>query len=89
MKQTKENNQIENQRFTTLINPQLLSQIKLISYLTNQKLYELINNSLKLQIQKFELDSNTKLDDIINLQSTHIQIEELEIIDLTDNLPKK
>ena len=27
-------------RFTTLINPTLLSNIKLVSYFTNQKLYE-------------------------------------------------
>ena len=37
-------------RFTTLINPTLLSNIKLVSYFTNQKLYEVINDSLKLYI---------------------------------------
>ena len=30
-------------RFTFLINPTLLSQIKLISYISNQKLYETIH----------------------------------------------
>ena len=30
-------------RFTTLIQPNLLSQIKLISYFTNKKLNEVIN----------------------------------------------
>ena len=61
---------VELNRFTTLINPQLLSNIKLISYFTNQKLYEVINDSLELMIIDFENKSNTKIDDIINLQNT-------------------
>jgi hypothetical protein len=49
--QTKE----ELQRFTTLVNPTILSHIKLISYFTNQKLYEVINSSLEEHISKFEI----------------------------------
>ena len=58
------------QRFTTLINPLVLSHIKLIGYFTNRKLYEVINDSLELMIIDFENKSNTKIDDIINLQNT-------------------
>jgi len=58
------------QRFTTLINPQLLSNIKLISYFTNKKLYEVISDSLQLYIEDFEIKSNTKISTIINLQNT-------------------
>ena len=67
---SKNNNQNELQRFTTLINPLVLSHIKLIGYFTNRKLYEVINDSLELMIIDFENKSNTKIDDIINLQNT-------------------
>ena len=60
-------------RFTTLINPTLLSNIKLVSYFTNQKLYEVINDSLKLYIEDFEIKYNTKIDTIISLQNTFNQ----------------
>ena len=61
-------------RFTTLINPTLLSNIKLVSYFTNQKLYEVINDSLKLYIEDFEIKYNTKIDTIISLQNSFNQI---------------
>ena len=61
---------VELQRFTTLINPQLLSNIKLVSYFTNKKLYEVINDSLELYIEDFEIKTDTKIDTIINLQNT-------------------
>ena len=61
---------VELNRFTTLINPQLLSNIKLISYFTNKKLYEVIDESLKLFITDFEVKSNTKLENIISFQNT-------------------
>ena len=64
------NNEKDLQRFTTLINPLVLSHIKLIGYFTNRKLYEVINDSLELMIKEFESKSNTKIEDIINLQST-------------------
>ena len=60
-------------RFTTLINPTLLSNIKLVSYFTNQKLYEVINDSLKLYIEDFEIKYNTKIDRIISLQNSFNQ----------------
>ena len=61
---------VELNRFTTLINPQLLSNIKLISYFTNQKLYEVINDSLELMIEDFEIKYQTKISSIINLQNS-------------------
>ena len=64
---------LELNRFTTLINPTLLSNIKLVSYFTNQKLYEVINDSLKLYIEDFEIKYNTKIDTIINLQNSFNQ----------------
>jgi hypothetical protein len=56
-------------RFTTLINPKYLSQIKLISYLTNKKLFECINDSIILYVDDFERNNNTKIQNIINIQS--------------------
>mgnify|MGYP003642794876 FL=1 len=66
MKDITTNNKI---RFTTLINKDLLSQIKLISYFTNSKLNETINSSLKLYIKDFETSNNTSLNSIIDLQN--------------------
>tara|TARA_R100001079_G_scaffold75553_1_gene40495 strand:- start:1022 stop:1270 length:249 start_codon:yes stop_codon:yes gene_type:complete len=69
-KNSEQLNENQLQRFTTLINPLVLSHIKLIGYFTNRKLYEVINDSLELMIKEFESKSNTKIEDIINLQST-------------------
>ena len=69
---------LELQRFTTLIQPQLLSNIKLISYFTNQKLYEVINDSLELMIEDFEIKYNTKISSIINLQNSFNKDIDLE-----------
>ena len=89
-----ENEKIELQRFTTLINPKVLSNIKLISYFTNQKLYEVINTSLINFVEDFEKKNNTSIQSIINLQNKFSQPitnsenptleqveEELEIVD--------
>ena len=57
-----------NVRFTTLINPNLLSKLKLISYFTNTKLYEKVNHSVNLSILEFEKEYNTKIDSLIKLQ---------------------
>lgn len=56
------------QRFTTLINPSILSNIKLISYFTNKKLYEVINKSLEDYVLNFETTNQTSIKSIINLQ---------------------
>ena len=69
-KNTEQISENQLQRFTTLINPLVLSHIKLIGYFTNRKIYEVINDSLELMIIDFENKSNTKIDDIINLQNT-------------------
>lgn len=58
----------ELQRFTTLVNPQILSHIKLISYFTNQKLYEVINSSLEEYISNFEIKNKTSISSIIDFQ---------------------
>lgn len=57
------------QRFTTLINPSILSNIKLISYFTNKKLYEVINQSLEDYVLHFETVNQTSIKSIINLQN--------------------
>lgn len=58
----------ELQRFTTLVNPTILSHIKLISYFTNQKLYEVINSSLVEHISNFEIKNKTSISSIIDFQ---------------------
>jgi len=58
----------QNVRFTTLINPTLLSQLKLISYFTNTKLYEKVNHSVHLAILEFEKSHNTNIDSLIKIQ---------------------
>ena len=65
-----EKQKVEHQRFTTLINPLLLSNTKLVSYFTNKKLYEVINDSLQLYIEDFEIKYNTKMDSILSLQNS-------------------
>ena len=72
------NNEKDLQRFTTLINPLVLSHIKLIGYFTNRKLYEVINDSLELMIEDFEIKYNTKIDSIIQLQNSFNQKVEKE-----------
>ena len=74
----KNEKKVELQRFTTLINPLLLSNIKLVSYFTNRKLYEVINESLVLFIEDFEIKYNTKIDSIIQLQSDFLNVIEKE-----------
>tara|TARA_R110000737_G_scaffold352307_1_gene397757 strand:+ start:1950 stop:2228 length:279 start_codon:yes stop_codon:yes gene_type:complete len=68
-------------RFTTLINEDLLSQIKLISYFTNQKLNECINSSLQHYINDFESKNNTTLNSIIDLQNNFTQLHNINDID--------
>ena len=69
---------VELSRFTTLINPLLLLNIKLVSYFTNKKLYEVINESLSLYIEDFEVRYNTKISSIIDLQTNLIENIEKE-----------
>ena len=67
---TQTKNELPNKRFTTLINPNLLSQIKLISYFTNKTLSQSINDSISLYIKDFEKNNDTKLQSIINLKNS-------------------
>jgi len=66
---------IELKRFTTLIQPKLLSHIKLISYFTNKKLNEVINESLQQYILDFDTKSNTSIQNIIDFQSNFQNLE--------------
>ena len=81
MKDTQQKTEL--QRFTTLVNPKILSHIKLISYFTNQKLYEVIENSLSDCVTKFEIQNKTSISSIINFQTT------LKKEDIKNNLPNK
>lgn len=76
-------------RFTTLIQPNLLSQIKLISYFSNKKLNEVINESLSDYITNFEIKSNTKLSEIINFQSNFEELPQNNITPNKDKYSKK
>jgi hypothetical protein len=92
---TKNNNETELQRFTTLINPKTLSNIKLISYFTNKKLYEVINSSIMDYVIKFETNNNTSIQSLIDLQHKFSQnltptLEQLEEeIQIEDSKTKK
>jgi hypothetical protein len=92
---SKNNNEIELQRFTTLINPKTLSNIKLISYFTNKKLYEVINTSIMDFVVKFETTNKTSIQSLIDLQSkfsepTTPTLDELENeIQIEDSKTKK
>lgn len=68
-------NKVELKRFTTLIQPNLLSQIKLISYFTNKKLNECINESISEYITNFETKSNTSINSLIEFQSNFKQLD--------------
>ena len=66
----KTKSELPNKRFTTLINPNLLSKIKLISYFTNKTLSQSINDSISLYIKDFESKNDTKIQSIINLKNS-------------------
>lgn len=72
---TDSKNETNKKRFTTLIDDNLLSQIKLISYFTNKKLNETINESLQHYISHFENYNNTKISEIISFQSKFKQLD--------------
>jgi len=57
---------LDKKRFTFLIESNILSQIKLISFLTNQTLSNTINESIMLFIKDFELKNNTQINDIMD-----------------------
>ncbi len=67
-------------RLTTLITPNLLSKIKLISFLSNQKLYETINISLINYIDFYNSTHQTNIDTLINLPTSNN-------LDLVENPP--
>tara|TARA_R110000796_G_scaffold163550_2_gene280495 strand:+ start:263 stop:544 length:282 start_codon:yes stop_codon:yes gene_type:complete len=73
----------ELQRFTTLVNPNILSHIKLISYFTNQKLYEVVEKSMTEHISNFEIQNKTSISSIINFQ------QKFNKEDIKNNLPSE
>ena len=77
----------ELKRFTTLIQPNLLSQIKMISYFTNKKLNEVFNESITKYIEDFEIKSNTKLNTLLDFQSNFQKLPSNNIT--TDKNSKK
>ena len=79
----------ELQRFTTLIKPKVLSNIKLISYFTNQKLYETVNDSIELFIKDFETKNKTSISSIINLKEKFSQSEPEKVPQSSPLNPKK
>jgi hypothetical protein len=75
MKQNNTNTETEkndNIRFTTLINPLLLSQIKLISYISNKKLYDIINLSIQQFIDTYNKNNSTNIQTLIDLQQKNL-----------------
>ena len=64
--QKQTNQKLEKKRFTFLIESNLLSQIKLISFLTNKTLSNTINESIILFIKDFELNNKTQINNIMN-----------------------
>lgn len=76
---SKTTEKMELQRFTTLMNPQILSNIKLLSYFTNKKLYEVINESCDDFVSKFEKDNNTSIKTLINLQHKFSNTDEVNV----------
>lgn len=84
---SKTTEKMELQRFTTLMNPQILSNIKLLSYFTNKKLYEVINDSCDEFVSKFEKENNTSIKTLINLQHKFSNSE--EVVDEVETKDKK
>ena len=80
---TENETKTELQRFTTLVNPTVLSHIKLISYFTNQKLYEVVEKSMSNFIKDFEIQNKTSISSIINFQ------QQFNKEDIKNTLPKK
>ena len=80
---TENQSKTELQRFTTLVNPTILSHIKLISYFTNQKLYEVVEKSMSDYIKNFEIQNKTSISSIINFQ------QKFNKEDIKNTLPNK
>ena len=76
-----------NIRFTFLINPKLLSQIKLISYISNHKLYETINSAIQLYITNYNKTHNTDITNLINLNSNPTNNNSSPLNPTTNNQP--
>ena len=72
---------IELKRFTTLIQPNLLSKLKLISYFSNKKLNECVNESISEYIKQFETKSNTKIDKLIDFQTNFQMLDNHKVKD--------
>jgi hypothetical protein len=62
------NNNSEKIRFTTLVNPNSLTKIKLISYFTNSTFSLLVDESFEQFIKQFEKNNNISIEDLMSLK---------------------
>lgn len=62
------NNNSEKIRFTTLVNPNSLTKIKLISYFTNSTFSLLVDESFEQFIKQFEKNNKISIEDLISLK---------------------
>jgi len=65
-------------RFTTIIQPDLLSKIKLISYFTNSTISQIVEDSLSNYLTEFESHNKIKINDLIKVKDKFTQNEEIE-----------
>jgi hypothetical protein len=62
------NNNSEKIRFTTLVNPNSLTKIKLISYFTNSTFSLLVDESFEQFIKQFEKNNKISIEDLMSLK---------------------
>lgn len=65
------NNINQKVRFTTLVNPESLTKIKLISYFTNSTISIIVDESFNYFIQNFEDNNKIKINDLISLKDKY------------------
>ncbi len=62
------NKNSEKIRFTTLVNPNSLTKIKLISYFTNSTFSLLVDESFEQFIKQFEKNNKISIEDLMSLK---------------------
>jgi len=82
-------------RFTTIIQPSILTKIKLIAYFTNNTISDIVEIALIDYLNNFEEQNNIKIDDLMNIKenfnSKPTIVDEDDIIEeeLTPNRKSK
>jgi hypothetical protein len=79
------NNNSEKIRFTTLVNPNSLTKIKLISYFTNCTFSNIVDESLDQFIKQFEKTNKISIDDLMSLKDK-FNIDPINNIDNNTNI---